>query len=698
MAYARTLYHAAWLVAAMLWGASVQASEHYADLLEQARKKSSTALWKEATPLWQKVVQANPVHADHWAQLADAQYRCKDYPAAIAAYQKALELGAGYRWAAAYNIACCYSLQGEQAKALEWLEKALRLGYRNLATPLTDDDLKPLRADPRFLELLGANDVTKLSRVEGWRYDLKLLHREILRKHPNPHRQQSRDQMDGYVKKLHDDIPSLSDPQIEVGLMKLARMAGDGHTFIRPGTTPPMVGAQFYLFEEGVFLTAVAPELQDLAGAQVLKVGGLPIAKVLTALDSIVCQDNSMGLKAGLLYLSFPRCIHGLGLIPTPEQLPLTVKDATGQEREVTLPANKVPPARGHGNVVDATWVTARKNATAPDPLYLKQRQKAYWFEYLPEEKLVYCQYNGVRNQGTESLAQFCTRMFQFINGNAVEALVLDLRWNGGGNSFLNRALIHGLIRCDKINQRGKLFVIIGRQTFSAAQNCTTDIEMHTNAMFVGEPTGSCPNFIGESVGITLPHSKMTGSISDLNWVRSWPMDQRCWIAPHLYAPPVFALYKANRDPALEAILSYRHRDSVTAASSIATPVKEEKQHDLWAAVVQLNKAMEEALRKGDLQGVANFYADDGVLVGPNGYRVAGRKAIDAYWTKLQNPKDWRLEVLSVEGDKGVIVQRGRSRLVVAPGGQERISVVEFVLIWHQQKDGTYKIAMDAYW
>ena len=53
-----------------------------------------------------------------------------------------------------------------------------------------------------------------------------------------------------------------------------------------------------------------------------------------------------------------------------------------------------------------------------------------------------------------------------------------------------------------------------------------------------------------------LPYSKMTGSISDLYWQSSWPMDYRTWIAPQLYAPPTFATYATNRDPALDAILA----------------------------------------------------------------------------------------------------------------------------------------------
>ena len=120
------------------------------------------------------------------------------------------------------------------------------------------------------------------------------------------------------------------------------------------------------------------------------------------------------------------------------------------------------------------------------------------------------------------------------VESNDVDKLVIDLRWNGGGNNFLNRPLVHGLIRCDKVNQPGKLFVIVGRNTFSAAQCGATQIERYTDATFVGEPTGSCPNFVGESVMLELPYSKMTASISDLYWQNSVAMDYRTWIGPQI--------------------------------------------------------------------------------------------------------------------------------------------------------------------
>jgi hypothetical protein len=193
-----------------------------------------------------------------------------------------------------------------------------------------------------------------------------------------------------------------------------------------------------------------------------------------------------------------------------------------------------------------------------PAPLYLRNCDTPYWFEYLPQDAVVYFQFNAVCDQVPEPITAFCRRLFAFIDGHQVSKLIIDLRWNGGGDTALVRPLLHHLIGCTRINQRGCLYVIIGRGTFSAAQNAATMIERETDAIFVGEPTGSRPNFVGEVALFTLPFSKTRVNVSDVYWQTSWPEDDRPWIAPDLYAPPSFKTFSRNRDPAMEAILSSR--------------------------------------------------------------------------------------------------------------------------------------------
>jgi tetratricopeptide (TPR) repeat protein len=524
------------------------------DLETQARAKMTAEQWTEAADLWRKLTDANPTMPRYWDQLGHSSLRAKDYKSAISAFQRAFELGAGYPFNAAYNIACGYALMGEKEQALEWLGKSLDMGFRNLQDVRTDDDLKSLRGDARFIKLAALDDVTKMTRDQGWRYDLWLLSRELKRIHYDPFKRVSREEFDGNVKKLHDEIPKLRDAQIEVEFMKLARMMGDGHTTIRPGHAQSQARlaapVEFYKFAEGLFVTRAAPKYADLVGAQVLKIGEHSVEKVYEALDPVISQDNKMWpLFIGANMMRYPRALNGLGLIREEDRMSITVRDPEGQVRTLTLVAEPGGPADD--------WPSARKSGGRPEPLFLKDRRTNYWFEYLPESRTVFFQYNAVQHIPKDPLPEFCDRLFKFINEHDVERLVIDMRWNSGGNNFLNRPIVHGLIRNDKINQRGKLFVIVGRQTFSAAMNGAAEIERNTNAIFVGEPTGSSPNFVGESIPVNLPYSKMGGSISDLYWQSSVAMDYRTWISPLLYAPPSFALYASNRDPAMEAIMAY---------------------------------------------------------------------------------------------------------------------------------------------
>jgi tetratricopeptide (TPR) repeat protein len=538
-------------------------TQAYVETLQLAQSKSEAREWKEAAAAWQRVVEANPVNAGFWNSLADAAYGNKDYRRAISAYEKALELGAGFPSNAAYNIACCYALLGEKEQALTWLQKSFDMGFRNLAHSQTDSDLLSLHDDPRFKKIVGLADVSKMTRDEGWRYDLALLAREVKRKGyvPGVARQFSKEAFDAAVAKLDNEIPKLSDAQILIELMKLMRKLGDGHSGILGrldnAEAALAVPLQFYLFKEGLFIIAGDAQHKDLLGAQVLRFGDSTVPQVMQALDPLTSRDNDFWPNQTSPYrMRSLALLKGLGLIPEAQKVNLAIKDVQGKERVVTVTANGDFP--NIWNDFPTSWITYAGTLGKPLPLYLKNMATAYWFEYLPESKVLYFQYNRVRNQGEESLAKFTERLFKFVAENEVDKLVIDMRWNNGGNTFLSQPLLHSLIRSEKVNKRGKLFVIIGRRTYSAAQNTTSFFERHTNAIFVGEPTGSSPNFIGEETIFTLPYSHVLANVSDLYWQSAWPMDYRTWIAPQIYTPPTFAAFSAGRDPSLEAIIKFK--------------------------------------------------------------------------------------------------------------------------------------------
>jgi tetratricopeptide (TPR) repeat protein len=534
----------------------------YLKLLAQAQTKTGSKEWAEAAALWERVVEINPVNGSFWNQLANARYQAKDYSRAIAAYQKVIELRFGFPSNAAYNIACCYALAGDKEQALKWLDKSFEMGFRNLKNAQEDTDLQSLHDDPRFKKIVALVDTSKMSRDEGWQYDLQLLAREVRRKAYDPSHHWSSADFEAEVKKLNEEIPKLTDMQTVVRLMQLMRKVGDGHSGILGSAERPEflqnLPVQFYLFKEGLYIISTDPKYRAVLGAQVLRFGDRTVDDVMRALDPLISRDNEIWpSQVGPYRMRSLPLLYTLGLIADPQKVQLSIRDMEGKTRTVTLQTDTSEPDIWNTLPNPKTWVNVPQTLPGPVPLYLKDMSTNYWFEYLPDSKMVYFQYNKVINGPGESLAQFSERLFKFVNEHEVEGLVIDMRWNNGGNTYLEVPLIHGLIRSEKINRRGKLFVIIGRRTYSAAQNGATFIERNTNAIFVGEPTGSSPNFVGEETIFTLPYSKILANVSDLYWQSSWPSDYRTWIAPQIYTPPSFEAYRANRDPAMEAIMAY---------------------------------------------------------------------------------------------------------------------------------------------
>lgn len=504
--------------------------------------------------------------------------------------------------------------------------------------------------------------------VEQWRADLRYLAEELPRRHKNLFAATPREQFEQAVKRLDERIPSLSAPQIFVEITRIVARVEDGHTRIMKNERGGFIIRQYpltlYLYGDGLFVQAAAPEYARAAGARVSKIGNATVEQAMRVARECVSRDNEMTIKNRLPgLLTYPETLYGLGLIKDMENARFVVEKGGEQ---ITLDLKPVPLGPRE------KWVDARDNATAPTPLWLKDPQNNYWFEYLADSKTVYVQYNAVENKRDESVADFFKRVFAFVDANPVDRFVLDIRRNGGGSNPLNLPIIHGLIRRDSINHPGKLFAIIGRGTFSAAVFLTGDLVKHTHAIFVGEPTGGKPNHFGGGEGkisFLLPHSRLTIQYSNELNQRGMPGDDSPWKAPLLAAELTSEDYRANRDPALEAILNYKPRtpledtmldvflkQGMEAAIQHYREFKADPMNAYANTVfhlrlvgrrlINVHKRFPDAIEVFKFNVAEHPRSDEALSLLGDGYERSGdvKQAIESYEKSLAlNPKNWEL-------------------------------------------------------
>jgi len=436
-------------------------------------------------------------------------------------------------------------------------------------------DRGPVTASPP-----GASSTPeRLARSAAWQQDLEVLLSRVRNIHPAPFARMTEAEVDAEGRALARAIPALSDEAIVLGMMRLmARMTG-GHTQLY-GATARTIAPSWYPirlrpFSDGIAVTAAASEHADLAGAQVLRIGELDAQAALDEVMRITPADNDWGrLHRAPYFLMMDWVLSGLGITPLKGELSLVVVGpADRPERTVVLRAVGASPDddlsyTSKESVAGGAAALGRPTAPAAVPLHLRNPQESLWAEFLPASRTVYAQLERIGSDHDESLGEFSAQLWALVDSVAAERLVLDLRYARGGNKNLARPLLHGILARPHLNQPGRLFTIIGRETFSAGMMVAMFMEEHTNTLFVGEPTGASPNFASETLGINLPNSGLIASVAEWYWVNSVPWDTRAWLEPDVTAAPTIAEYRGGSDPAMDFVLG-SGRDIAMLADSV---------------------------------------------------------------------------------------------------------------------------------
>jgi hypothetical protein len=407
--------------------------------------------------------------------------------------------------------------------------------------------------------------------ADEWREDIRELVRTIKETHPDPFHRTSEADFNTVTERLLAGLGKLDDKRTVVEMARIVALVADGHTRLEIPRQHPSLRFSFShsdpadpafdelrfaslplcfrVFGDSMYVVQATSAHRSLLGAEVLALGATPMDEVRRRLSTVNYNDNEM---TDMLWAAdratLPELLAALGIIGSQERVTLRVKRLGAPEAEtVTLePLGLLGP--------DAAPL--EQPADRPVPLWLTDTRTAKWSRNLGAERAWFIKLNRMERDTEASLTDYIRDELAAAATAGAERVVIDLRHNHGGSAEV-RGVVNS-IASSAYNRRGALFVLIGRETFSAAQMLLDELEQYTDALFFGEPSGSHPDHYGDPKRIALSHSGLALRVSRLHWSSWRAFDGRSATRPHRSVAFTIEDFMAGRDPVLQAALEYQ--------------------------------------------------------------------------------------------------------------------------------------------
>ena len=280
-----------------------------------------------------------------------------------------------------------------------------------------------------------------------------------------------------------------------VEICQIVALADNGHSTCWGfesgiGLSFSSIGNEFYVFK-------AAPENADLLGARLLSIDERSMKRIQPAIRSMVGGVPAHRDLSAAAVLAKPGLLHVLGI---------TRDKAVATYRLETLDA-RIVERRLTTDVHSSNWVNLEPEHAA---WASQDANEPFRWRDAPELNAVVIQLRQNMDRGNRHIAAFLEEAETAREQLNRKNIVLDMRWNLGGNFLTTRDFI--LAWPQRLPPPGRFFVLIGPTTFSAGIASVAYLKQaaQDRVTLIGEPVGDRLMFFAENITPTiLPHSKI---------------------------------------------------------------------------------------------------------------------------------------------------------------------------------------------
>ena len=364
------------------------------------------------------------------------------------------------------------------------------------------------------------------------------------------------------VASLQARVTTATDAEFYVGLEQLVAMSKDMHTNLNLAYGYGLLPLSLYWFEDGLFVTAAAPEYAKTIGMQLIAVNGMPIDQVEQLVGATFPYANNQWFHSQIpVYVTSFFELKGLDIIPAGlAAVPMTFQTLSGEQFTATI---------GNSSNAKVTGIPG------PTPDYLQNPNSYYWYTYFAANRMIYAKYNVCEDDPHGiTVAAYSAQILQTLDKQPVDTVVIDFRENGGGNEYLLYPLGAGLFQrlaSLRANPNFRIYLVIDQGSFSSGMYTPMAFKSGflasvehipmpdtSGVMYViGEPTGGKPIGFADVVGFTLPYLGASGYYStDYIDQNEGVIPDLPSFNPDIYVPTRSTDYFAGFDPVMAAMLA----------------------------------------------------------------------------------------------------------------------------------------------
>jgi hypothetical protein len=364
---------------------------------------------------------------------------------------------------------------------------------------------------------------------------------------------------------------------------RLTALADNGHTNVLTqlsDTSFRSVPIRLGVFADGLFVVKATGDNRDLVGAQLLAVNDRPIDSVIATFRPFIGGPQTLLRQHVPRLIVSPELLMAAGLSGRADNSQYRFRFASGTVIDRLLSVvNATPPkeenaywpVRDLSPVPTATDGPGWSHVLDVAPLYLSRLDENYWHAYVDGGRVLFVQINRMRDEGKQRLADHLKGVLEMIKRRETKFVVVDLRYNRGGNYTL--AVDFSRHLADAIPSGGRIFILTGGNTFSAAISTVSRLRFFSGGLAtqVGEPMGDRGQSWGEGDRAILPNSRIVVRYATAyhDWENgcSWEQITTCFLFNYIYgaapgsltpqvtASQPFANYASGRDLVMDEVM-----------------------------------------------------------------------------------------------------------------------------------------------